>query len=435
MLSTDRHPFLQHCLLWLVGGLVVLIAVMPASVLPLIGWDYALIQGVGVMKIHPTTYLAVLLLGGLVLFHWSEGNLNGGYTKFVPVPILIYIACILAILMFLTIFHGGGNISFMIDTLLMPGILLILLRHLTVPQQATLFRVMVILFVINVAIAILETLTGKRLFPFTVQGVEVLYDRRPTALLGHPLTNAHLTAVMIFLVLGCLLSKSGKVLVGSFLAVGLIAFGGRSAMVLFALCYIVYIAIVFWLKALRRQLTWGDLALLSGGAAFAPVPIVLIFAFTPFGQMMLERMTWDDSAASRIALFGIFRYLSPVDLLTGIPIERFNVYLFMLNMPWTIENAWVQLLVRFGLVFFALFLWALYRLFRFLAEDVPLEGVIALGLFLLIASTNNSLAGKGNLLSVTVSLVITGKAYRAMRQPLRDLAGFGDTFTGPLPAT
>lgn len=44
MLSTDRHPFLQHCLLWLVGGLVVLIAVMPASVLPLIGWDYALIH-------------------------------------------------------------------------------------------------------------------------------------------------------------------------------------------------------------------------------------------------------------------------------------------------------------------------------------------------------------------------------------------------------
>jgi hypothetical protein len=427
----------QRYIFLLVGCVLILITIIPSALLPLIGWDYTVLSGAGVMKIHPASYLAFLTLAILVLLQWTEQDLAGGRIRFIPLPVLMYMICILSILAFMTLFHGGGNVGFMIDTLLLPGVVMILLNHLTLAQQAALFKIFVWIFVVNVAIGIMESLIGQRLIPFTVQGVAVIHDKRPTALLGHPLSNAHLTAVMIFCVLGCLCGKATKVLIGSFLALGLIAFGGRSAMVLFMLSYLVYVGALFCRKILAGQLRWADLVLLSGGIMFAPAALVIIFTLTPFGQLMLERMAWDDSAETRLSLFGIFRYLSPLDLLIGIPLERFNLYLLMLNMPWTLENSWVQLLVRFGLIFFTVFLWALYRLFRYLADGLPREGLFALVLFLLIASSNNALAGKSNLLSVMTILAMTGKAYRNTR-PQRRFAkafpGFAD-FSVPQPAS
>lgn len=408
----------QPCVFWLVSGVLILITVIPSALLPLIGWDYTLLSGSGVMKIHPSSYLAFLLAGTLVLLRWTERDLAGAWRRFIPLPVLVYGLAILSILAFMTFFHGGGSVGFMIDTLLMPAVVILLLQHLTLAQLARLFRIMVWIFTLNVGIALIEAVSGQRLIPFTVQGIVVVHDRRPTALLGHPLSNAHLTAVMLFLLLGCLHRRATKVLGGGFLALGLIAFGGRSAMVLFALCYCVYLCILFPRKARAGTLRWADLVLLSGGILLGPGVLLLVFALTPFGQLMLERMTWDDSAETRLSLFGIFRYLSPTDLLIGIPLERLNTYLLLLDIPWTIENAWVQLLVRFGLIFFAVFLWALSRLFRFLARDLPLEGVFALVLFLLIASSNNSLSGKGNILSVMTILAMSGRAhYHLIRTP------------------
>ena len=213
----------QRTILWLVCPIVVLLTIMPSTVLAMIGWGYTLFGGNGLTKIHPASYLAMLLTGFLMLFKWHEGHLTGGRIRFVPLPVLAYMVCILAILAFLTLFHGGGSVSFMLDTLMIPGLVIILLLHLTVEQQAWLFKLMIWIFLVNVAIAIGETVIGKRLIPFTVQGIPVLYDRRPTALMGHPLTNAHLTAVAIFFALGCLHTKAARVMVGSFLALGLIA--------------------------------------------------------------------------------------------------------------------------------------------------------------------------------------------------------------------
>jgi hypothetical protein len=280
-------------------------------------------------------------------------------------------------------------------------------------------------------IGVIESVVGKRLFPFTVQGIEVIYDKRPTALMGHPLTNAHLTAVMLFFMMGCLHAKAAKVLACGALAVGLVAFGGRSAMALFIVCYVVYLGVLFMKKAMERRLQWSDLALASGGMMLAPVLIVVVFALTPFGQNLLERLEWDDSAQSRLGLFGIFRYMDTYDLIVGIPLERFTTYLIMLNMPWTIENAWIQLLVRFGVIFFAVFLFGLYQLFRHLAEGQPLEGKFALVLFLLVASTNNSLTGKVNLLSVLAVLAITSKAYLSLKPDVRRVAYRGSATVQP----
>lgn len=415
----------QRSILWLTGLVILLITFVPGTVLSLMGWNYSGLGGNPITKIHPASYLAMALSGFLMVFSWNEKDLSGGRVRFVPLPILTYMLCILAILAFLTLFHGGGSIAFMLDSLLLPGFIIILLQHLTVQQQSTLFRIMIALFLVNVSVGIAESLIGKRLIPFTIQGIEILYDKRPTALMGHPLTNAHLTAIAIFFAIGCLHTKAAKVLAGGFLAVGLVAFGGRSAMALFALLYMVYLGVLLARKSTARQLQWSDLALVSGGLVLVPFAIVVIFAFTPFGQNMLERLTWDDSAESRLGLFGIFSYLDAIDLFIGIPLERFKTYLILLDMPWTIENAWIQLLVRFGIIFFTVFIFGLYKFFRYLAKGMPMEGLFALVLFLLIASTNNSLSGKGNLLSVLAVLAITGKAHLSLArtaQPLENLA-------------
>jgi hypothetical protein len=424
----------QRAILWLVGTVLVLMTVIPSALLLHLGWNDTLGSGNLAVKIHPATYLAFLTAIALVLFRWTEADMAGAWRRFLPLPILGYMIAILAILTFMTAFHGGGSVGFLVDTLLMPAIVVLLLRHLTTAQQAQLFRVMIGIFILNTAIALIESALGKRLIPFTVQGIPVLYDRRPTALLGHPLSNAHLTAVMLFFMLGCLGTRAAKVLGGGFLALGLVAFGGRSAMVLCGMLWLGYLPVLLYRKAVARQLRWVDLVLLSGGVMLIPPVFAGILTLTSFGQLMLERMIWDDSAATRLSLFGIFRFLSPLDLLIGIPLERFNMYLLLLDMPWTIENAWVQLLVRFGLIFFAVFLWALYRLFRMLAEDQPLEGRLALVLFLLIASTNNSLAGKSNILSVLTVLAITSKAYRNTLLPQRLTAAWPYFKTEALPA-
>lgn len=404
----------QRTILWLTSCVVILLTVLPGTMLGLIGWNYSGLGGNPLTKIHPATYLALALGAFLMLFSWNERDLSGGRVRYMPLPVLTYALCIVAILAFLMLFHGGGSIAFMLDSLLMPAVVIFLILHLTPQQQAFLFRLLVALFVVNVLIGIGEALAGKRMFPFVIQGIEIIYDKRPTALMGHPLTNAHLTAITIFFAIGCLRTKAAKVLIGGFLAIGLVVFGGRSAMVLFALCYLVYLGVLFFRKSGTRRLQWSDLALVSGGLVLAPIVLVAVFTLTPFGQNMLERLTWDDSAESRIGLFGIFRYMDTVDLFIGISIERFNTYLILLDMPWTIENAWVQLLVRFGVIFFGIFLFGLYKLFRYLARGQTMEGLFALVLFLLIASTNNSLSGKGSILSVLAVLAITSRAYRSL---------------------
>lgn len=404
----------QRVLMPLMLLLTAMLMVMPGTLLYQVGWDYGSPTASPIMRLHPSTYYGLGLMGLMVLLHWNERDLATGRIRFVPLPVLAYVVCIATIFMFLLMFHGGGSIAFMIDTLLMPAIVLILLQHLSPHSKGIIFRCIAVLLSVNVLVALMEVMTGKRLIPFVILGYEVIYDKRPTALIGHPLANAAATAVAIFVFIGCLHNRSWKIMLGCLWAVGLIAFGGRSAMVLFALFYAGYFLWMMWQRSFASRLRWSDLTLISGGLLLVPIMIIYVFAFTPFGDIMLERLHWDDSAQTRLDLFHIFRFMDLGDWIVGVPNERFQTFLILLNMPWTVENAWVQLLVRFGAVFFVVFLYALYRLFRYLATGAPLEVKLALLLFLAIASTNNSLAGKGTGLSMIMVMVACGKAHASL---------------------
>ncbi|MGO4781688.1 hypothetical protein AB4084_39990, partial [Lysobacter sp. 2RAB21] len=83
-------------------------------------------------------------------------------------------------------------------TLMMPVAVVLIASRLNDAQLRGIFRLIVVLVVVNAAIGLAEAVFQHHLVPYTVAGgVPVIEDKfRATALLGHPLENALLTSLV-----------------------------------------------------------------------------------------------------------------------------------------------------------------------------------------------------------------------------------------------
>ena len=390
---------------------VLLIAMVSPFALAMIGWPYGTAGGSAIFKIHPATYFSLCILACLFFFVWQPQN-KAYLAEVAPRPVLIYGLCTLITFALNVLLVGAGEISFVIDSLLMPVVVLLLVSHLTPTQQRVIFKILLSLFVVNSLVGMAEVATSSRLFPYTIQGLDIIYDKRATAFMGHPLTNAALTAVAIFFVLGYVQKPLHVLAIVCVLYMGMIAFGGRSSLILLTMTLLGYGIHHFFISAKRQRLNLQVLTVLTGVLFFAPFVLIYVMLGTTAGQAFVERLSWDDSASSRLQLFEIFKYISTAEIFLGTNTEKVNALIAFSGLPWTIENGWIALFIRFGAILFGLYILGFSILYRYLLQELAVEGKIALALFVVIAFTNNSIAAKTPMISVVCLLAMTAKAIR-----------------------
>lgn len=388
---------------------------IPAALLTELGIPYDSPGGSVLVKFHPGTWVLVLAvivlsgrnpLRGLAAGLWAHKALA------------IQLGCFGLLLMFTLLRHGPSGSAFVIETLVTVPLVLLALTHLDEGERGKLLTFVMAILVVNALLAIGEAVLGERLMPHTVAGGTEIPDLhfRATALLGHPLNNAMITAPAVLLALG--LRGAARWLVPALLMAALLAFGGRTA---FGAAGGLVGLVLLWRGAaglLTRRWSYAGLA---GGS----LVIVLTFAMavgvvaaSGLGERIFAEPLWDDSAQVRVVSLNALVYMTGGEIAFGMSPAAIETVIFRLGLNYpleTIENFWVLMLMQFGAVGLVLFVIGMLAGSLFVWTRTDALGRLALILFVAVASSNNSLAAKSPAAPLVFALVtLYGRPSRQM---------------------
>jgi hypothetical protein len=193
------------------------------------GFSYSTLGGSPFAKFLPATYLAIF--GAVTSLR--QGGLGHLLSK--APALLLYCALMVFCAIFAAVNVGLTGVGVYIDTFISAGALAIIMVNASARERAILARLVLAFCVINVLISLAEYVHQEHFIPFPdelgkMYGDSQSVEFRPAALYAHPLTGAMATAFGIFLVLEMNLRfvTTGACFV--ILSVGLLAFGGRAAL-------------------------------------------------------------------------------------------------------------------------------------------------------------------------------------------------------------
>lgn len=382
-----------------------------------IGIPYNTPTGSFLFKLHPGTYL--IGLGFLVLVFQGHPRQRWAQLFAAATAPLLLAGTIVGVLVYTLIRFGPSGNAFFIDTLLTPALLAAILLEAPLKWRRLLFRTIIGLLVLNALLGIGEALTERRLTPYLAGDQPIIEDFfRATALGGHPLTNALRTATLL---MACLILPRGWLLfLIPLLVIALLAFGGRTALVMSVVLLIIWGAYYFFRGIIRRTFDVRLVFSLIFMTFLVAGSIVALTFSLELGERIFQNLSWDTSAQSRILIFRAFDYLSLQDWLWGIGPARIDVLLDRLKASTVLtdfENFWVLLLMQVGLAWFVLIAVTLLGMIASLVWRAPPALKLAAMIFLVIASTNNSLATKSQSLAILVAILIGGAAEAALATP------------------
>ncbi|WP_210337669.1 VpsF family polysaccharide biosynthesis protein [Mesorhizobium sp. INR15] len=397
-------------------GLVVTVVVLfsiSGGMLWLVGYNYDGLFGSPATKIHPSTYLIVLL------FAWRSCTFGNPVGYCVSVadkrPATALMAVISIVLLFVVILRQRPGMAGMIDTFVAAALFVLMLSE---GDEKTFTRLQTAIHAVMTANALLglfEFATKTLLFPYRLDGVAFVTDLRSSALQGHPLSNATLTSVYVLALLSGSRSLSAPMRLGliGLQCAALVAFGGRSAMVVTIVlggCYLLF----HGLRTLRK----GRISLLGAALAFmlaALLPVALVVAASlGFFDALAERFVSDGgSANARVEMFEIFKYLELRDVIVGPSVDFVSSLRRINGLEQGIENPIISMTVYHGAAFTLLMLFG-FGLFMYEVARRCHPGVwLPMMGWLMLLNTSESLASKSTILSKFVVLCLV--LYRPAR--------------------
>ena len=352
---------------WGVIAIIALLFLLPLGAMDIIGYDYNSVTGSPVSKIHPATYLSLLV--AMVFLLENYGN-----REFLPrlmhsnLLTLYFLGALLYAFLFVTVSHRNG-LGTVFDSFAMALILHLIFPDLSERFKANFEMFLHWFFVVNAVMAILELVLDYRVFPASWEG-EPMVDNRATALLGHPLSNAALTGTYVV----CLLAGAGRKLSGSWKIcsillqlLALIAFGGRTAIVTCFGCVTVYLLWQVWNFACGKRASMSTLIL---SALLAPCVVVGVLGLGYFGffDAVIARLQDDSgSAQTRLWMLDLVGTFSFSELLIGIDPDLLASRRYSEGLLWGVENPLVHMLLTMGIIC-CTFIWT--GLVAFLVELV-----------------------------------------------------------------
>ena len=348
-------------------GIIGMLFLLPLGAMDVIGYDYNSVSGSPVSKIHPATYLSLMVA---VVFLLENYGATGLWTRLLSQNILslYFLSALLYAFLFVTLSHRNG-LGTVFDSFALALILHLIFPDLSERFKANLETFLHWFFVVNAAMAILELVLDYRVFPASWEG-EPMVDSRATALLGHPLSNAALTGTYVV----CLLAGAGRKLSGSWKfcsillqLLALIAFGGRTAIVTCFGCVTVYLLWQVWNFACGKRASMSTLIL---AALLAPCVVVGVLGLGYFGffDAVIARLQDDSgSAQTRLWMLDLVGTFSFSELLIGIDPDLLASRRYSEGLLWGVENPLVHMLLTMGIIC-CTFIWT--GLLAFLVELV-----------------------------------------------------------------
>lgn len=353
------------------NGLVLIVLVLfgvSGGMLWIVGYNYDGLFGSPVTKIHPATYLVVLL------FAWRSLVFGNPVAYCVHVadrrPATALLLVIATALLITIILRQRPNMAGMIDTFIGPSLLVLMLADEDERLFSRLRLVLHGVMTANALLALFEFATHTLLFPYRLDGATFETDLRSTALQGHPLVNASITSIYILALLGGerSMGNSVKFMLVALQCAALVAFGGRSAMVITVLLggsYVLYQGLAT-LRQGRVNLIVAAFALML----IALVPIgISVLAYLGFFDALLGRFVSDGgSANARIEMLSMFDDLSLAEIIVGPNVDFIESTRRIKGLEWGIENPFIRMTLYQGAFFtllmtlaVGLFLWELAR--------------------------------------------------------------------------
>lgn len=349
---TRRPPFARLGPLTepsLLATVLVLFAVS-GGMLWLVGYNYDGLSGGSLTKIHPFTYMIVALFGWSVLISGDPVGRTVHLANQRPASLLMALTTVALLILF--VLREGSGLAGLLDTFLGASLLVMLLSDADERLMARLETLLHAVMTVNALMGLGEFATKKLLFPYRFDGAVFETDTRSSALQGHPLVNATMTAcyLMALLTGGRSLSSGLKFAFIGLQAAALVVFGGRTAL----LCSLAFGG-SYGIVALLRQLRSGRVPLLGAAAGvvlltLAPVAIGALWAAGFFDALIVRFISDGGSANARKEMFELIYALPLRDLIVGPDIAWVDTLRRVNGLEWGIENPFIRMTLYQGAV-------------------------------------------------------------------------------------
>lgn len=264
-------------------------------------------------------------------------------------------------------------------------------------HQKKIKRLIIVLFIANSLIAIYERLTLQNFFSldlaykdsdFSIESDMYADLFRSTALLGHPLTNALITSIIMGFILISNIKTTSKYALYILGFIALMCFNARGSILLSSLSFIFYILHTTFQKKVKFSTKFLNFA-------FVIISVTIIFYLfnEGYGGRFFEKddISEDGSILARIEVWSILANCTLSDILWG---TADITKLAMKTLGHVhIENWLILSVLMGGLVITILAIILFIPNFKYYLKNYTLfEKLFILSICLGIASTNNSLA-------------------------------------------
>jgi hypothetical protein len=405
--KTAAAPFLLHnAIVWLIA----LYLIFSPLTLPGIGWLYGG-GGSELEKIHPATYLLVMILPLAMIFDRRFRH-NAVHLLLDP-PFMLFVITSVSTAAYAILVKQVSAAPF-VDTFL--STILVAVLTLGIPRISLLkLRTLLDVFIlINVLLIFIEFATQQSFYLryFNASTAEIAGPGRWPGLLGAPLTAAQILAAYSLTTFISSPIRSSWIdasrLVFSILALlACTLTGGRTSVGV-----LIGLLALYFLVSAARQIMSGHVNKLGliyfvGGVVVAAASVPLLADIGLF-DTLTARFEFDNgSGLARDFVVQILENLSVDDLWFGIDASDAAAIQQSYGLI-AIEIAWANFILICGLVFtIPLFIGFCLFLFLFLPKHCA-PSVVIIGAFTLILTfAYNSIWSKTTVLAITVAIVIS----------------------------
>lgn len=337
----------------------------------LLGYNYDGLAGGALTKIHPSTYMISGMFAWSILASGDPVSRSIHLANRRPATVLMLVVSIAVLIV--TALRDAPGLGGIVDTYIAACLLVLLLVDADERRMAALERLLHVVMTVNALLALGEFATQIRLFPYRFDGAVFETDTRSSALHGHPLANAMITACYLMALMNGSRGLSAPLrasLIG-LQSAALVVFGGRTALLVSLL-----LGSAYGLAALLRSLKGGRVSLVGAAAgivlvAFIPAAIAALIAGGFFDDLAARFISDGGSANARKEMFELLKMFSLKDLIIGPDIELVDTLRRINGLEWGIENPFIRMTLYQGAIItlmvtvaFALFMYELARVTR-----------------------------------------------------------------------
>jgi hypothetical protein len=389
-------------------ALVIALFGISGGVLWPLGINYEGVTGSAASKIHPFTYLTILIFGWTLL---GSGHIVDFCIRTVqrtPASLLLIVSGLALFCQIVT--RDGAGMAGAVDTYIGPALLVMLLGWANEGEMRKVEITLHVLMTINALLALFEFVTDSRLFPYRFDGELFPTDARSTALQGHPLTGAIVTACYVLALLngGRLLASRFRIPMIVLQLCALVTFGGRSAIVVTLLLGL------FYLISRGTDLFRGTKISLLGAAALAlSVSLVPMIVDPPlsaggFFDLLIGRFYSDGgSANARLEMFDLLSQIPLRALVFGPDLSLIEGLRRVSGLEWGIENPVVKTILYQGLLMATLLTTAVVLFISEVAGRCERGAWLPVLGFSILLMTAETIGGKTTLLAKLAVIVLT----------------------------